>query len=272
MPLVFAVQLYVRCCSSCPGAAVNARGGETRPTQTPCPGCERPSSSTAIPHSSHVGNFATASPPPPAQTPFPSLEWPSSATARVRIMLCPPRRGGRVMSSLTDKGVQNVTIDIISPRLNRWTARKTSLIGGVVGRMPGVFACMKTRFQISITSGSFAFTSARASRPPIRSKWSSEQGPQGPTSPICCLFKRARGGQHGRGQAQVQHQDDETVDAKQQGGDVLLFMLDKHGVLSYYRAMMMMTTTTTENQKKIVSFTVIRTADIPPTGTLGVTS
>lgn len=44
---------------------------------------------------------------------------------------------------------------------------------------------MKTRFQISITSGSSMFTRLAASRPPILSKWSSEQGPHGPTSPIC---------------------------------------------------------------------------------------
>ena len=43
---------------------------------------------------------------------------------------------------------------------------------------------MKTMFQISITVGSSALTSADASRPPMRSKWISLQGPQGPVSPI----------------------------------------------------------------------------------------
>ncbi len=45
--------------------------------------------------------------------------------------------------------------------------------------------CMKTRFQISSTSGSSMLTRWLASRPPMRSKWISEHGPQGPTSPIC---------------------------------------------------------------------------------------
>ena len=44
---------------------------------------------------------------------------------------------------------------------------------------------MKTRFQISSTSGSSMLTNSDASRLPIRSKWISEQGPHGPVSPIC---------------------------------------------------------------------------------------
>ena len=43
---------------------------------------------------------------------------------------------------------------------------------------------MKTRFQISSTLGSSALTRLAAFLPPRRSKWISEQGPQGPVSPI----------------------------------------------------------------------------------------
>ena len=43
---------------------------------------------------------------------------------------------------------------------------------------------MKTRFQISSTSGSSMLTRLLASRPPMRSKCISEHGPHGPVSPI----------------------------------------------------------------------------------------
>lgn len=51
-------------------------------------------------------------------------------------------------------------------------------------RRPYLLNWMKTRFQISRTLGSSIFTRWAASLPPIRSKWISLQGPQGPVSPI----------------------------------------------------------------------------------------